>query len=274
MNIITKKINNENVKIIPVPKVTPSQIKGYNVIPMLKANIFVCGQKGTGKTNVDFKIIESCITNETKVIVFCSTHDNDVAWKFIKKYFEKNNIQAMFFSSLFENNIDQLESIFEFMRQEGKEEEEQKKQKISEKIEIIRYHNNTNTSKVKIKKNKKKIPKYLFIFDDLSIELKKKNLVQLLKTFRHYNAKVIVSSQFLNDLDPQERQQMDIWILFKNHPKERLEKIYPDIGCNINFELFYEIYFTVTQSAPYQFLFVNKNTCELRKNFNEEILIK
>ena len=122
-SIITKKINNENIKIIPVPKTNPNEIKGYNVIPSLYCNIYICGPKGTGKTNIIFKIIDSCINSETKVIVFCSTHDNDAAWIYIKKYFEKHQIQAIFYSSLFENEVDQLEILLEFMRNDGKQEQ-------------------------------------------------------------------------------------------------------------------------------------------------------
>lgn len=251
MNITTKKINNESIKIIPVPKSNPSEIKGYNIISYLYANIYICGPKRTGKTNIIFKIIESCIDSDTKVIVFCSTHDNDGAWLYIKKYFEKHNIQAQFYSSLFEDNVDQLENLLAYIREVGKQkqidEEEKKNKKVSDFIEIVRFDNNTKEVKVKIKKKKKKAPEFMIIF----VELKKSNVPFLLKTFRHYKSKVIVSSQFLNDLDPQARQQIDIWLLLKNHPKERLEKIYGDIGCNIDFELFYKLYHEVTSSVPH-----------------------
>ena len=270
-----KKINNENIKVIPVPKTNPSEIKGYNVIPKLYCNIYICGHKGSGKTNVIFKIIESCIDSDTRVVVFCSTHNNDSSWLFIKKYFEKNNIQSMFYTSLLENNTDNLQALLDFMREEAKlqKEEESKKEKVSDMIQIVKFDNNTKTTKIKIKKKKKQTPKYLFIFDDLSVELTKKNVSYLIKTQRHYQMKLIVASQFLNDLEPDTRQQIDFWLLFKNHPKERLEKLYADIGCNIDFEKFYQIYKDVT-NENHQFLFVDKNTCEFRINFNQEIQLK
>ena len=273
-----RKINNENIKVIPVPKTNPEMILEYKVLPLLYCNTYICGPKGTGKTNVIFKIIESCINSDTRVVVFCSTHDNDDAWRFIKKYLEKNKIPSMFFSSLVENNIDQLDSLMEFMREEGKqqqlEEEQKKKDKVSDVIQIVKFDIESKTTKVKIAKPKKKVPKYLIIFDDLSIELKKKNVPYLLKTFRHYKSKVIVSSQFLNDLDPQARQQIDFWLLFKNHPRERLESLYADIGCNIDFEKFYEIYKNTTNGGDHQFLFVDKNQCQFRINFDKEIILK
>jgi hypothetical protein len=275
-DIKIKKINNENIKIIPVPKENWNEIKGYSVIPMLYSNIYICGQKKTGKTNVIFKIVLSCIDKDTKVIVFCSTHNNDSAWIFIKKYFEDNNIQTMFFDSIFENDIDNLEVLLDFMRKEGREEQiekEKSKKKVSDMLEIIKFDKENNSTKIKIKSKKKKTPKYLIIFDDLSIELKKRNVLFLLKTFRHYQSKVIVSSQFLNDLDPQARQQIDIWLLFKGHPEERLQKIYPDIGCNIDFNKFYEIYEMVTKEL-HHFMFIDKNSCELRENFSGLIEIK
>lgn len=272
--ITTKKINNEQIKIIPVSKTNPNDIKGYNIIPALHTNIFICAHKGSGKTNIEYKIIESCIDTDTKVIVFCSTHNNDEAWKYIKKYFEKNKIQAMFYSSLIENGINQLENLMEYLRQEGEANviEEQSKKKDAEYIQIVKF-DNKKAAKIKIKKKRKETPKYLIIFDDLSAELKKRDVPYLLQTFRHYQAKVIVSTQYLTDIEPKARSQFDFWILLKNHIEEKLKKVFPEMGCNIEFDYFYKIYKEVT-SQPYHFLFINKINCTFRNNFTHEIEIK
>lgn len=152
------------------------------------------------------------------------------------------------------------------------QQEQLSKNKIND-MQIIKFDNQNQSFKIKIKKKKKITPKYLIIFDDLSIELKKKNVPYLLKTFRHYKSKVILSTQYLSDIDPQSRMQIDFWILLKNHTEEKLAKIFPDIGCNINFDQFYKIYKDVTSKA-FNFLFIDKNTCEIRENFTNEIIIE
>jgi hypothetical protein len=272
-----KKINNEKITVIPIKKVNSSEIKGYSIIPMLYSNIYICAQKRSGKTNIIFKIMKACIDKDTKVVVFCSTHDNDDNWKYIKKYLETEQIPSVFYSSLFEDKIDQLEVLMNFMKEESKmnemEEEENKKKNINNLIEIVKFDKEKGYSKINIKKKKQKTPKYLIIFDDLSIELKVKSVAFLLKTFRHYKSKVIVSTQYLNDLAPDARMQFDIWLLFKGHTLDKLEKIYGDIGCNLPFDTFYDIYRKITDE-PYQFLYIDKTGCQLRKNFNELIEIK
>ena len=42
------------------------------------------------------------------------------------------------------------------------------------------------------RKQKKFSPEYVFIFDDLGNDLRNRSITQLLKTSRHYKAKVIV----------------------------------------------------------------------------------
>jgi len=89
---------------------------------------------------------------------------------------------------------------------------------------------------------------------------------------RHYKSKVIVSTQWPNDLPPDARKQFDFFLLFKGHSKEKMEELFNDMGINIPFEEFYKIYQQVT-AKKYQFFYVNQHTCEMRENFNKQILI-
>ena len=270
----TKKINNEVIKVIPTPKVDPKSIKGYNLIPMLYSNIFICAQKRSGKTNVINKILENCIDKNTKVFVFASTHELDDNWKYIKEQFEKSNINAVFFTSIEEDKINNLENVLQFMKNDltAEELEEKAENEASNNlIEVLKFDENQGT-KLKIKKPKLKVPKFMIVFDDMAMELKKRNVAGLLKTFRHYKSKVIISSQWPLDLAPDARKQFDIFLLFKGHSKEKLEGLYQDMSINIPFEKFYEIYTQVTKEK-YDFLYVNQHTCEFRKIFNEEIII-
>ena len=93
----------------------------------------------------------------------------------------------------------------------------------------------------------------------------------LLKTFRHYKSKVIVSTQWPNDLPLDARKQFDFFLLFKGHSKEKMKELFNDMGVAIPFEEMYKIYQQVT-AKPYKFLY-HQHTCEMRENFDKQILI-
>ena len=48
-------------------------------------------------------------------------------------------------------------------------------------------------------------PECIFIFDDMSAELRKEDINCLLKKHRHYKCKIILSSQSTTDLNPSSR---------------------------------------------------------------------
>ena len=60
----------------------------------------------------------------------------------------------------------------------------------------------------------------MIIFDDLSDEIRNsRDVAALLKNGRHF-AKVIISSQYLKDLRPEARTNIDYFILFKASTKK------------------------------------------------------
>src|SRR5205823_3520629 len=89
----------------------------------------------------------------------------------------------------------------------------------------------------------------------------------LLKTNRHYKCKVILSSQYVNDLMPESLKQIDYFLLFGGHSIDKLEKIYKDADLPINFELFLKLYENAT-SAKYNFLYIDVRDVSFRKNFS------
>jgi hypothetical protein len=139
-------------------------------------------------------------------------------------------------------------------------------EEIAEKKKAVR-------SKSARKKATKLYPKFMFIFDDLSMELKNKNVDFLLKTNRHYQSKVLVSTQWLTDLLPSSRRQMDYYILFKGLPPEKLEAVYKDADLHIDYETFLKLYETAT-AEMYSFLYIDVKNATFRRKFNTEIDIR
>ena len=125
----------------------------------------------------------------------------------------------------------------------------------------------------KAKKNlpKYRAPEYIFILDDLSDELKSPSVIKLLKNHRHFRCKTIISTQYPNDLPPGGRMQMDYFILFKDHPKKKIEEIHQNAGVSVTSDELYKIYKFATQD-PYSFLFIDRAENAFRKNFNTKIL--
>ncbi len=274
------KINKQIVKPIPGTDTTNDKIKGYDLFPELYANIFLCAKKKSGKTSVIFKIIQKCIDSDTRLFVFCPTHLKDENWVKIKEWLKENNINALFFDSITDHGVNMVDTIMDVERKEAEAEAiekqiEEEKKKIPEEAYVSWFDESDSGIHIKIKKKKKakEAPKIMFVFDDISTELKDPCVSALLKINRHFKSKVIISSQYPNDLQPGSRKQIDFWLIFRGHQREKLEEIYKNADINIPFEEFANIYDQVTKE-DYSFLYIDTRNNELRKNFNYDIRIK
>jgi len=264
-----KKINDEEVTAIKVPKYSKKNVLGFDLFPELYSNIFICAKKKSGKTSVIFKILKECASKDTKIIAFCTTHKKDANWIAIKEYLDKKDIPNMFFGSMEEEGVHILDQIVKKLEQNSNDEEKKKEEVPPEEPKIINFSEDKKYIRIKIKKPKPKViaPEYIFIFDDFSTELRDKVLAHLVKTNRHPKSKVIISSQYPNDLRPDCRKQMDVWIVFKGHSKDKLEAIHQNTDTNIPYDIFESLYQDAT-AQPYNFLYIDTNNDKYRKNFN------
>lgn len=132
---------------------------------------------------------------------------------------------------------------------------------------VIEHKDNIESKKKKYKA-KYDYPKWVIILDDLAGEMAtQKALNRLLKTNRHYKAMIIISSQSLNDLNPQQINQLDYTILFAGIPEDKLEELREKLVLNIPLDQFVELYKDAT-SKKYSFLYISRSG-EFRKNFND-----
>lgn len=291
--ISLKQINHQVVKAIPLPDEDTRPIKGYDICEELYANIFLCARKKSGKTSALFKILKECASRKTIIIVFCSTCYKDKNWIQIRKYFEKKKMDIQVFTSIYEGGEDQLSNLVEDLKREAKEEEEKEEQPKEEINDIDRcddilsrletmysyatgkasrpYEEEEEEKKKKPKKSKYQAPEYIIVFDDLSSELKSSSLLGLLKWNRHYKSKVIISSQWLHDLLPESRKQIDLFLIFKGFPENKLAEIYKDCDSSVPFETFYKIYKKSTKK-PHSFMYIFTPSDEFRCNFDKQFI--
>ena len=122
-------------------------------------------------------------------------------------------------------------------------------------------------------KSKYQYPKYIIILDDLSNELKNRSVDYLCKRNRHFQAKVIISTQYPNDLTPSTWKQMDFILIFKGLPLDKINKIHKEADLAIDLDTFEKIYHHATVK-PYSFLYIDVRNERLRKNFNIEYRLK
>ena len=271
MNV--KKINNVEIKPIQVEKVEKKDILGSELFDEIYANIFICAKKKSGKSTVIYNIIKKCCDKRTKVIVFCSTYLKDANWKEIQTYLEKKEIENEFYLSIYDEKKNVLQELVDTMQTEEEEEEIIKAQEEEEQEDrVILINDSEIRVSVKKRKPKKLSQRYMIIFDDLSQDLKDPSVSHLLKKNRHMKSKIIISSQYLNDIPPMSRRQIDVYLIFSGLNLEKLQEIYKNADLDLSFERFIDLYHDAT-SEKYQFFYVDASNCNYRRCFNYQYII-
>ena len=263
----TQQINNVVVKPIPIPKIPLENIRGSDMFPEIYANIYLSAKKKSGKTSVIYNIIKNCADKNTTVITFCATCKKDKNWIEIRNYLDKKKIPNEFYMGIKDNGNVLQELILDMQTADNSDDEPSESE---EEPEIVQF-SGKKYKKHKKKKPKIKSPKYIIIFDDISSELKDPNISHLLKTNRHYKAKVILSSQYVNDLVPMARRQIDFYLLFGGINEQKLKEIYMNADLNISEDDYIKLYHDAT-NEKYNFFYIDTNG-EYRRNFNQKYLI-
>jgi hypothetical protein len=247
--------------------------------------MFIVARKQSGKTSTIRHIIMNCTDKNTHIFIFCPNYDCDPTWVEIQKELEKREIPATYFCSIENDKIDQLDVIVKSLQDEISAEKEKEKEKLNNPDEdedplngkgiLIDYtKTNGGIGQITIKKRapKKKTCKYMFIIDDLSPELKRTSVDNLCKIHRHVGGKIIISSQYLHDLLPSTRSQIDSYILFPGLNEEKLDEIYRYGNLSVTESMFKNLYHESTKDK-YNFLYIT-TTGDYRHNFDNQYDVK
>lgn len=248
-------------------------LKGKHLFQNPYSNVFLLARKCSGKTSTIFEIIKGRITRETKVIIFCSTVYKDNSYIQIRKYLEMKHIELECYASIKEDGEDHLQRIVDELEVKAEEAEKERNAPKQVKQNILNCDDDCEEEEdEKPYKSKHKSPELLFIFDDLSTELQSKSLVTLLKKNRHFFCECILSSQWLCDLSPAARRQIDYFLVFGGQSPEKLLSIFKDADISIPFDTFDDIYHYATEKQ-YSFLYIDTRLNMFRRNFNLQIKI-
>lgn len=259
-----KQINNIDIKPVKIIK-NNIPFKGVEMFENPYSSIFICAKRNSGKTTVIYNILKKCINKNTVVHVFSSTAHKDSTYEKLTNYLDNHNITYNIHTSLIENGINILGELIKEMSEVDESESS------SEDIEY-----NSDGEEIKARPKRKYIPKYivpkhLIIFDDLGSTLRSPDIDTCLKVGRHWKAMIIISSQYINDINVSARLNLDYLLLFKNLPMQKLAEIYKDIDLSIDFDIFLECYNIATYDK-YNFLYVDIRKEKFRKNFNYEFI--
>ena len=269
--IRVKKINSEEVRPVKFldEEDDPRPVRGRDIFPEIYANIFFCARKKSGKTCSIHHIIERCSTRETRVIAFVSTLHRDPTWRAIQRMCEKKNIDFTGFTSIKDEKSgeDILDGIIETLQAQTGDGEEAEEEDTS-----ILIMGDPPERERKARKPKEKAPKIIFVLDDLSGELSSSSVVKLLKKNRHFKCKVLLSSQYWNDIPLQGRKQIDYVLLFRGLSQSlgKLEDIYKNLDLSIPFDVFVGVYRFCT-AEQFNFMYIDVLNSQFRKNFSHLI---
>ena len=275
-----KRINNEDVKPVESVEVDKDKrpVAGASLFPEIYSNIFFCARKKSGKTCAIAHIIDKCATKETRIIAFVATIHRDPTWRAIEQMCEKKGIEFTAYTSIKDTHTreDILQSIVDVLKAEHEARlsgEDTEPQNTIADLPTLGYEHDTIDIKRqrKPRKPKFKAPQIIFVFDDLSGELKTPSLIELLKMHRHFKSKVIISSQYWNDIALDGRKQIDYVLLFKGLGQSiaKLKEIYDNCDPPVSFEVFLDIYRFCT-AEQFNFMYITRSG-EFRKNFTFQI---
>lgn len=260
--LTTKKINNVKVSAVRLPT-DDRKIRGVELFPMLNANIFICAKKQSGKTMLIFKILKECANRDTNIVLCASTFNKDKMYLHMRKWFSKH-----FYVCYGDNNLSSLDALMANLKDETPDDESENEG--GEKYTCpLKFDDDDATEEEKQQKAKFQAPEYIIVIDDMAKQCRSPCVCELMKIHRHFSSKVIISSQYIKDLSPEQIMQLDYVILFGNHTEEKLKHLFDMLDLSIEFEQFLKLYHDAT-SAKYNFLYIDRNNNKFRKNFDEE----
>lgn len=273
-----------NIKVKPVIKSggsDPEKVRGGDLFSEY-CNIAIIGPKRHGKSTLIYNIAEQ-VCYKNNVLIFSPTVHNDQVYKkmidmLIKK--KKCNVLAYdhFYDS--ETGLNRIQELIELLKEKEKEKEVVKNiQKLEEKLPVCNF--GEPPKKIVVEEKKEPKPKgpltaeYVIIYDDLGNDLRDASLYQFLIKNYHYKTKNILAVHNSTNLLPGGWNNLNYLLCLGNIPEEKFLTIQANAdiqykGENKNNRILYDAYKQATEKQ-YDFLYVNRDTGELRHNFNKRI---
>jgi hypothetical protein len=262
-------LNNISIKpLVNANALDESKVKGGKMFPDPYNVTYLCARRKSGKTSVIAEILKKTSDKKTTFWLFVPTSRVDESWKTIIQLLEERGNTVNVFDSIMEGKTNLLDEIVADLSV-GEEPPKKKDEPVKAPVKIMFDIPESEKKKYEYKP-KKLAAQHIFVFDDISQELKNPALLALLKKSRHLKAAVYVSSQYLLDLNPAALKQLSYFLCFRSMTRDKLEHIHKMLDLSIDIEKFYDIYDYATKE-DYCFLYIDMKNQTFRKNFSKEL---
>lgn len=268
--ISEKIINNITIKpLVSLAVNDENKVKGGKLFKNPYNTTFLCAKRKSGKTSVLAHILQKTSDKKTVFWIFCPTTKVDSSWISLIQILESRGNDVHVFDSILDGKVNLLDEIVADLSNPAPKEQPKQEEK---RIKI--YFQEPKENKKVEYKPKKIAPENIFVFDDISNELKNPAVATLLKKSRHFKSAVYISSQYANDLLPMSIKQLDYFLCFRSFSRDKLEHIHRLLDLSIDLEKFYNIYdYCFDNSKGYDFLYIDVRNQMFRKNFNRAIVL-
>jgi hypothetical protein len=261
-------LNNISIKpLVNANALDESKVKGGKMFPDPYNVTYLCARRKSGKTSVIAEILKKTSDKKTTFWLFVPTSRVDESWKTIIQLLEERGNTVNVFDSIMEGKTNLLDEIVADLS--VGDEPVKKEEPVKAPVKIMFDIPESEKKKYEYKP-KKLAPQHIFVFDDISQELKNVGLLALLKKSRHLKSAVYISSQYVNDLPPQALKQLSYFLCFRSMTQDKLEHIHKMLDLAIDLQKFYDIYDFATKE-PYSFMYVDMKNQTFRKNFSKEL---
>jgi len=270
-----QSLNNIIVKpLITITNNDENKVKGGKLFKNPYNCSFLCAKRKSGKTSCLAHILQKTSDKKTIFWIFCPTNKVDESWITLIKILEDRGNTVNVFDSIMNGKTNLLDEIVNDLSNPEDKLIEDKDEPKSTTIPKLKFGDEKSEKKKQEYKPKKIAPEHIFVFDDISNELKNTGLVALCKKSRHFKASVYISSQYIHDLQPQTIKQLDYCLLFKSFSRDKLEHIHRLLDLSIDIEKFFDIYDFCFKDDNYTFMYIDVRDQTFRKNFNKKLIIE
>lgn len=279
-------LNNFKVKPIKGAGVSSEQnIRGSDLFETPYSNIAIIGPKGHGKTTIIYNICEE-ICYKNNVIIFGSTVHNDPSYKSLTRMLtDKKKCNVLIFDNFIDSKtgLNRIKELVDLLEEKEKEKEIVKKiEKLEEKMPVCNFGDPPKKPEKpkedkpeRPTKSKPLVAEYVIIYDDLGNGMRNAAVYDFIIRNRHYKCTNIMALHNVVNILPGTWNNINYILCLANIPEEKFLKIqdeadvkYP--GEDKNNLILYDAYKLAT-TKKYDFLYINRDTRELRVNFNKKI---
>jgi hypothetical protein len=298
MKLVT--INDIKVHPLKTTKENLNKVKGSKLFSSKLESIFIFSPPESGKTTLVVNILEHCCGKNTTVYIFSNTYYNNVDKQYqqFEDWAEKRGIPVLGFTSIYDEETGE-DILGGYMKELGDgtklnekpntkmlKEEQQQLQQVHIPVPIKIYiagdgpaqpliHQLTQGEEIKEKKPRKEskqAPDRIFLFDDISEDLRSKSVAKLSRQFRHYQSKFIIATQYWKDLSKGARESTNCFIMFKGLPADKLEELRYSKGITVPQKEFERMYQIATEDIR-DFFYIDCKRKDFRKNFNQKFIL-